>query len=87
MSDLWGVSLPPSVEQLPEPPREKHVNPCVDLYGRGPEDTYCRTCMYLLRLDYHNQVYLKCEQRKITHGVGTDHRAKWPACAHYEEEK
>lgn len=87
MSDLWGAALPPIVEQSPEPLREKHVNSCIDLYGKGPEDTCCRTCVHLLRLGYHDQVYLKCELRKITHGAGSDHRAKWDACKRYQERK
>ncbi len=85
MSDitLWGASLPPVEEPAPAP--EHSVNPCIDAYGKGPEGTCCRTCVHLLRLEYHNKVYIKCELRKITHGAGSDHRAKWDACKRYQE--
>lgn len=60
-------------------------NPCLALYGAGPEGKRCQTCRFLY---YHkaSQRWYKCELRgEPTRGPGTDHRVRWPACAHYEE--
>ena len=58
------------------------ANPCVKLYGPGPENTLCKQCK-LLFAHKMSKKYFKCELRGFTHGPGTDHRANWPACARF----
>lgn len=59
-------------------------NPCVSVYGAGPEGATCKTCVHLLGI-HRSKTYYKCRQRPITGGPGTDHRVNWPACSRYEE--
>lgn len=61
------------------------VNPMLML-GAGPAGAKCRTCIHLVKanLDTARGGFLKCEERGISGGEGTDHRAKWDACALYE---
>jgi hypothetical protein len=43
-------------------------NPCVKLFGKGPEGKTCKGCKHLTRLLYGHTV-LKCDQREdLTHG-------------------
>ena len=62
----------------------ERVNPCVRLYGPGPEGAKCETCVQLLRKRL-SKTYLKCDFRENTNGAATDHKAGWAACARYEE--
>ena len=59
------------------------ANPCVRLYGPGPENTACKQCRLFLRKEGYSKTYFKCELRGNTNGPGTDHRANWPACARF----
>lgn len=59
-------------------------NPMLAALGAGPDGAQCGSCVHLLRLPYHGKTYIKCRLRGITHGTGTDHRVRWPACAKYE---
>jgi hypothetical protein len=61
-------------------------NPCVRLYGYGPEGERCKTCA---KLWSHRtaRTYYKCELREFTRGPGSDHRVGWAACAKYERRK
>jgi len=54
-------------------------NPCVKLYGLGPDGARCKTCTLLFRRGQ----YFKCRLRNLTSGPGSDHRANWPACGKY----
>lgn len=66
--------------------RHGHVNPCIRLYGVGPEGVKCKTCKHLFAHTMGKRWY-KCDLRNFTHGPGSDHRVNWPACARYEERK
>lgn len=55
-------------------------NPCIKLYGPDPMGRSCKWCAHLNRRGR----YFKCAFRKETHGPGSDHRQKWPACGKYE---
>lgn len=55
-------------------------NPCVKVYGPGPEGARCKTCALLVR----NGRYAKCRLRRISHGAATDHRVYHPACGKYQ---
>lgn len=84
MLNLWGEE-----EELPEPQglvvttRKDAGNPLVTRYGPGPDGALCRECSHFLRLHYHDRNYSKCDLRKLTHGAGSDHRSRWPACAKF----
>lgn len=58
-------------------------NPCVDIYGLGPEGKQCKACSHMFSKRY-DKVYWKCSLRKNTNGAGSDHRKSWPACAKFE---
>lgn len=60
------------------------ANPCLVVYGPGPEGTTCKSCVHLYAQRGVAGHYLKCELRRNTRGPGTDHRAGWPSCAKYE---
>ena len=71
-----------------EPPgltRNKSVNPCLRVYGLGPDGKTCKTCKHLVAKRYAN-TYYKCALRKNTGGAGTDHRVNWTACGKWEAE-
>lgn len=60
-------------------------NPCVRLFGKGPEGATCKTCTHLVRMLYGHTV-LKCDERgDLTHGPKTDQRSRWNACAKYHK--
>jgi hypothetical protein len=61
----------------------KH-NPMVAAYGPGPEDRRCWDCAHLLRYQAGG-TWFKCDLRYNTGGAATDHRARWPTCARFEE--
>lgn len=76
---LWtGGRLPP--KGAPK------FNPMIRALGAGPDGARCGECVHFLRanIDTARMGYTKCELRGITRGPGTDHRAKWDACARYE---
>ena len=80
--DLFG-------QPITEIPKRIKGNPCLALYGQGPEGKTCKGCKHLY---YQGGVgvagsYLKCAMRKNTRGPGTDHKASWPACGKYEVER
>lgn len=84
---VFGVDRDPGVlARYSTTPRPfPKVNPML-AFGPGPEGATCRTCVHLVKanVDTARGGYLKCEIRGITGGTGTDHRAKWDACAYYE---
>lgn len=59
------------------------VNPCLAMYGKGPDDKRCKTCVHLVSFACAKKYY-KCDLRKITHGRATDHLVNWPACSQYQ---
>ncbi len=61
---------------------QRKPNPCVRLYGIGPEGLKCKTCNHLY---HHKGKYIKCDLRTHTNGPGSDHKSNWQACAKYTE--
>ena len=57
-------------------------NPCVKLYGFGPDGAKCKGCV-LLFAHWTARKFYKCKLRNFTHGPGSDHRANWPACKRF----
>ena len=76
---LFDMTPFPEVE-----PALRNINPCVALWGLGPEDKKCATCAFLFAKHY-DKTYYKCRKRSNTNAPGTDHRVRFPACAKYEE--
>lgn len=66
---------------LPEIPPQP--NPCVREFGRGPEGERCQHCAHLFLQRGVQGRYFKCDLRPNTRGPGTDHRARWDACAQF----
>jgi hypothetical protein len=66
-------------------PFSTEKNPCVRLYGPGPDGAKCKTCSRLHARTYYPHTYYKCGLRKDTACAATDHRVRWRACAKYED--
>jgi len=83
----WETSVVPTALVPDVPSAHQHVNPCIALYGLGPDGQTCKGCLHLR---YHIQSnhkarFWKCDCRTLTHGRKTDHRVNWPACEKYEK--
>lgn len=72
--DQWAAKQDPN----------EWTNPMVRKFGKGKDGLKCGSCTHFVRVDGGSKKYLKCQLRGITRGAGTDHRAKWRACAKYE---
>jgi hypothetical protein len=66
-------------------PFSTEANPCVRLWGLGPEGAKCKTCTLLVCRTYGPHRYYKCPLRADSACAATDHRVGWRACAKYEE--
>ncbi len=61
------------------------INPCVRLYGAGPDDKQCKDCVHLYTF-HQSARWFKCDQRpRHRKGISGDHRVRWPACAKYQK--
>lgn len=87
MLDLFGneLLLKPA-EAKPARTITPTVNPCLALYGAGPENQPCVDCVHLRYRPQRNPKarYWKCDLRKLTDGPASDHRVNWPSCGRYE---
>jgi hypothetical protein len=80
---LWPDDAPDR-PQLAGPP-SKPANPCLLIYGPGPEGRHCRDCSHLYLRSRAGR-YWKCDVRRgHDGGPVTDHRVGWPACAKFDE--
>lgn len=59
-------------------------NPCVLLYGAGPEDKQCRDCVAFIGIAQASTVY-RCRRRDNTSVAHPDQKKTWPACAKFEQ--
>lgn len=66
-------------------PMSTEPNPCVRVYGDGPEGVKCKTCKHLACNPFHGRRYYKCAYRRVSACAATDHRVNWRACAKWEE--
>ncbi|RYC70694.1 hypothetical protein [Spirosoma sordidisoli] len=88
MIDLFGQEIP---DATPKPNRSawhsgtKHGNPCIKVFGPGPEGAKCKTCALLRYVEYSKRYY-KCAKRGVSSSVTTDHLINWPACGQYQAE-
>ena len=57
--------------------------------GTGPEGENCRICRFYVSMRYHGTPHPKCKMsiHRWTHGVGSDIRAKDPACRCWEKKE
>lgn len=88
----WNTQVTP-VQPI-EAPKPDNPNPCIALYGKGPEGRQCKDCKYLHGFR-QSATWYKCEKREWkskggkypgTRYPGGDHRVRWDACAKFEEE-
>lgn len=83
---VFGVDRDPgAVPTRRGPLRLADPNPMVVAFGPGPTEKTCRDCRFLVRQGGVAGHYLKCRERGITSGYGTDHKAGWPTCRLFEE--
>lgn len=76
-----------SEQQLFRPlePFKRQPNPCIAIYGHGPDGATCKSCRHVWAKTYAGTTYHKCDLRQNTNGAGSDHRLKWDACGRYKE--
>jgi hypothetical protein len=80
LTDWFGRPIQPAA-QVDSP------NPCVRLYGPGPENKQCKECAHLHGYQQAATWY-KCDQRpKHKRGISGDHRVRWPACKRFVQEE
>ena len=79
-------SLFPDLEPEPHQLRPLKSRLTAGMNGRGPEGETCGSCAHCVRLKHDSRTYLKCGlmRHHWTNGAGTDIRARWPACEHWE---
>lgn len=71
---------------MPQPKASKSQNPCVVVYGVGPNGVTCADCVHLrYRPRPSGKKFWKCDLRALTDGPATDHRKSWPSCGRYEK--
>lgn len=81
---IFGVTKKEDIEEIAkEIKKNKRRNPCIKLYGDGPEQKTCADCKHLYMKRYSHNIY-KCDLRKDTGQWNSDHRKSWPACAKWE---
>ncbi len=65
-------------------PTKPEGNPCIALYGPGPDGATCKDCTQFVGI-CKARTYYKCQLRTNTSGPATDHKRSWPACAKFEK--
>lgn len=82
VTNLFGEEVPVPQDAPPKRGLDPHQQ-MLALYGQRRGYT-CGRCDHLLRQGRAYD-YLKCEKFGITHGPGTDWRARYHACGLFEE--
>jgi hypothetical protein len=60
----------------------RRINPCVSVYGDGPDGTTCRTCSRLF-WSGNARAHSKCELRRYSRCAVTDHSQNFKTCGKY----
>lgn len=81
--NLFGQQEPSKVMPLKNRSGSFNINPCIAVFGAGPDGTRCKDCQHL-RSKEGSKTFYKCALRTITNGPATDHKVNWPTCAKYE---
>lgn len=77
---VFGMDTPETARQA-----ARKTNPCLRVYGSGPDGAICKLCRHLIAKKF-DKTYYKCALRANTNGPATDHRVRWPACGRYEKD-
>lgn len=83
MNNLFGEDEVLKVRNSKNKSGKFTINPCIAVYGSGPDGAKCKTCSHLYCKSYGNRYY-KCDLRKTSNGPATDHRVNFPSCGKYE---
>ena len=78
--DLFGTPIPTPLKHKGRP----KVNPCIKVWGTGPDGAKCGTCQHHYFIRYSRK-YPKCGKRGDKGSASTDHSSRYPACGAYEE--
>ncbi|WP_427340927.1 hypothetical protein [Caloranaerobacter sp. DY30410] len=78
--NIWGEEV--EVKEIRR--KGRRYKTMQELYGYT-EGKICKTCKYLMRIDYHGKRYYKCQQWFVSKSAATDIRLKNKACGKYEE--
>lgn len=82
--NLFGAEEPVKTLPLKNRSGSFNINPCIAVFGDGPDGSRCKNCTQL-RYKNGSKKFFKCALRTITNGPATDHRANWPGCAKFEQ--
>jgi hypothetical protein len=80
--NLFGTQEPAKIMPLKNRSGSFNINPCIAVFGAGPEGTRCKDCTQL-RCKSGSKKFFKCALRTITNGPATDHKVNWPSCAKF----
>jgi hypothetical protein len=78
-TDLFGQPVHTPLKHKGRP----KVNPCIKIWGTGPEGTKCGSCEHHYFRQYSKK-YPKCDKRGDTGSASTDHSSRYPSCGKYE---
>lgn len=81
--EMWSLEVAQrTYEESATGKQAADPNPCVRIFGFGPEGVTCKLCDALY---YHQRSkrYYKCRFRSFSFGPATDHRVRWNACGVY----
>lgn len=70
-------------QMMGRPAPQPNPNPMVKSCGITDNEK-CKDCKFLLRKEFHNKTYYKCQWCGNSNGSGTDHRISWDACGKFE---
>jgi hypothetical protein len=82
--NLFGVAEPVKIMPLKNRSGSFNINPCIAVFGDGPDGSKCKNCVQL-RSKSGSKKFFKCALRTVTNGPATDHRVNWPGCAKFEQ--
>jgi hypothetical protein len=82
--NLFGEQEPVKTLPLKNRSGSFNINPCIAVFGAGPDGSKCKNCKQL-RSKAGSKTFYKCALRSITNGPATDHKINWPGCAKFEQ--
>lgn len=85
MTNLFGEQEPSKMMPLKNRSGSFNINPCIGVFGPGPDAFRCKSCKNLLARGNGAKNFYKCALRTITNGPATDHKANWPACGKFDK--